>query len=167
MKRAAIVYLGALIVVLTGLVGSRASAQYFPGPRYPTYNPYSRPTYSPYLNLLRSGNPAVNYYGLVRPEQDTRLNFLQLQQNLYTQSSSYDAALDTLITGNRGSFLNYQRYFQNNRGPGVALPGGSALGALGAAPQAGTRGAGVGTSGAGYGRSNIGTSGSGAVPMPR
>ena len=32
----------------------------------------SRPTFSPYLNLLRQGNPALNYYGLVKPEQEFR-----------------------------------------------------------------------------------------------
>ncbi len=32
----------------------------------------SRPTFSPYLNLLRQGDPVLNYYGLVRPEKEFR-----------------------------------------------------------------------------------------------
>lgn len=31
-----------------------------------------RPAFSPYLNLLRGGNPVLNYYGIVRPEQEFR-----------------------------------------------------------------------------------------------
>ena len=30
------------------------------------------PSTSPYLNLLRPGGTGINYYGLVRPEQDFR-----------------------------------------------------------------------------------------------
>jgi hypothetical protein len=36
-------------------------------PQAPT-QPYSPPVVSPYLNLLNRGNPAINYYGLVRPQ---------------------------------------------------------------------------------------------------
>lgn len=44
-------------------------------PKPPTFTPYNYgPTLSPYLNLLRIGNPAVNYYGLVRPELEFRAN---------------------------------------------------------------------------------------------
>ena len=48
------------------------------------YGPGSgiRPAYSPYLNLARRGNPAINYYGLVRPEVDTRNAFQSLGQQL-------------------------------------------------------------------------------------
>jgi hypothetical protein len=34
--------------------------------------PFARPTVSPYLNLLRSNSPVLNYYGLVRPELQMR-----------------------------------------------------------------------------------------------
>jgi hypothetical protein len=40
----------------------------------------SRPSFSPYLNLLRGGNSTLaNYYGLVRPELDFRRANSQLQ----------------------------------------------------------------------------------------
>jgi len=41
---------------------------------------YLPPAYSPYLNLLRQGNPAINYYGLVRPQIDFRNQIQGLQQ---------------------------------------------------------------------------------------
>jgi hypothetical protein len=137
------------VVLLTGLMTQPASAQFNPNPRFGTFNPYSRPPYSPYLNLLRGGSPAINYYGLVRPQEDFRNDFLQLQQSLYTQQSGgYDAGVDALITGNRGGYLNYQRYFLNNRGGGP-LGGQNLLGALATTLQ-GT-GGGLGTAGAGAG----------------
>jgi hypothetical protein len=142
------------VVVLAGVGGGVARAQY-PAGRAP-FNPYSRPPYSPYLNLLRPGNQAVNYYGLVRPQQDFRSDFRQLQESLYAQPANLvgAGAADVVTTGNRGEFLNYQRYFLNNRnaGPGIAAAGatrasltGPTAGAGGgrglAAPAAGAAGA--------------------------
>src|SRR5713226_9128309 len=37
-------------------------------------NPYGRPQLSPYLNLLRGGSPAANYYLGVVPERERRAN---------------------------------------------------------------------------------------------
>src|SRR5262245_28146673 len=64
-----------------------ASAQFGPGagygtgypygPRAPTVNPVGRPGLSPYLNLLRGGNPAANYYLGVVPEAERRFNARQ------------------------------------------------------------------------------------------
>lgn len=49
----------------------------------------SRPAYSPYLNLLRGGTSAgVNYYGLVRPEQQFRQQSTALQQQLNTTNQN-------------------------------------------------------------------------------
>jgi hypothetical protein len=61
--------------VVLGLSQSSAWAQYSP---YSPYSPYgggygpTRPQLSPYLNLLRGGNPAANYYGGVLPERQRR-----------------------------------------------------------------------------------------------
>jgi len=41
------------------------------------------PTVSPYLNLDRGGNPAVNFYGLVRPQIDANRAFQQLDPALF------------------------------------------------------------------------------------
>ena len=44
--------------------------------------PFNRPTFSPYLNLFRSGNgPVLNYFGVVRPQQQ----FLEQDNQLGSQ----------------------------------------------------------------------------------
>jgi hypothetical protein len=56
--------LTAALLVAAALAGGRAGAQGL-SPQLP------RPAVSPYINLLRRGtNPAINYYGLVRPIVD-------------------------------------------------------------------------------------------------
>ncbi len=40
------------------------------------------PTISPYINLLRGGNTGLNYYGLVRPQQDFAMQNQQLGQGI-------------------------------------------------------------------------------------
>ncbi len=79
--------------------------------------PYNRPPYSPYLNLLRSGNPAINYYGLVRPQIDFRNSITGLQN----QVGTLDRAVNDVAqagsrtglptTGHPTAFLNYSGYF--------------------------------------------------------
>lgn len=86
----------------------------------------SRPSFSPYLNLLRGGNSTLfNYYGLVRPEQSFRQFNSQVQQNfgqlqhdvgdlrdpryLYRgsslQASGHRARFFGDLYGNEGSFV--------------------------------------------------------------
>lgn len=74
------------------------------------------PTVSPYLNLLRPGNsPAINYYGLVRPQFDTLAGFQRVQQRFNqlsaAQTLSEGPPTDTLVTGHQSSFMNYAGYF--------------------------------------------------------
>ena len=42
----------------------------------------SSPTVSPYINLLRGGNVGLNYYGLVRPQQNFAMQNQQLGQGI-------------------------------------------------------------------------------------
>lgn len=86
-------------------------------PAVPT-GPVTRPTFSPYLNLLRGGNSAAfNYYGLVRPEQ----NALRTFQGLQSGVANNQAAINTFIgnsgpigsTGMPTQFMNYGAYFMN------------------------------------------------------
>ena len=51
----------------------------------------SRPTFSPYLNLLRSGDGALNYYGLVRPEQEFRAANEQFQSQFDAVQKKVDS----------------------------------------------------------------------------
>jgi hypothetical protein len=65
-----------------GLIGlavlaSSAAAQQRPfqgGPPLMPVRPATSPSLSPYLNMLRGGNPAANYYLGVVPEQQRRAN---------------------------------------------------------------------------------------------
>jgi hypothetical protein len=79
--------------------------------------PPSPPTFSPYLNLLRGGtNPAINYYGLVRPEFAWRRAVGQLGEEI--QQTQADVAAQgggTLQTGHPVQFLNLSHYYA---GPG-------------------------------------------------
>jgi hypothetical protein len=92
-----------------------ASAQ---GPPQPILTP--NPTFSPYLNLLRSGSsPAINYFGIVRPEQ----RFLQSQIALSSQIRQTNQAINDASqavkgedpnkppTGHAATFNNTMGYF--------------------------------------------------------
>jgi hypothetical protein len=78
----------------------------------------NRPAFSPYLNLTRpGGTPALNYYGLVRPEVQFRQSITNLQGGLIADQQ----ALTTLQTdpnavsptGHPTQFMNYGGYFLN------------------------------------------------------
>lgn len=110
--------------VVLVIVGAGAATAQPPAPVGPTPQ---RPPFSPYLNLLRGGNsPALNYYGLVRPEEQ----FRQSIGNLQGQVAANQQAIGGLqadpsgvpITGHPVYFLNYGGYFQNTLG---GAPGGT------------------------------------------
>jgi len=111
-----------LAVVALGLWASAAQAQ------SPIGAP--PPPYSPYLNLVRPGvNPALNYYGLVRPQQDFARSMQSIQgQLLNTQQAIADQASGDLTTGHPIFFMNYGGYFMNV-GPNV--PGTARVSAVG------------------------------------
>src|SRR5438046_1979001 len=79
-----------LAIIVLGLSASTARAQSPQSPQSPIGAP--PPPYSPYLNLLRPGaNPAINYYGLVRPQQDFARSMQSIQgQLLNTQQAIAD-----------------------------------------------------------------------------
>ena len=146
------------------LLPSQAFAQgYYPnrfGSPYPrTYGvPFQRATVSPYLNLLNSGqSPAVNYFGIVRPQVDFRKSLIQMQQQIAMGDQSLaDLAASTsmLTTGHPSLFMSHRKYFMN-----TGISGAGQLGRLGAgtsqlsrSPMQGARGM--------SGRGSLGTSGS-------
>ena len=109
------------VLALCGVARSPANAQfggYQRGIRSNIYTPYQpiTPTYSPYLNLLRGGNPLfMNYYGLVRPELAFRSSLQGLQQQANLNAQDIDA-LNTLgidVTGHQIRFFNTTHYFFN------------------------------------------------------
>lgn len=118
---------GAVVVVASLAIPSRANAQ---GPGLPPNSAARPPVYSPYLNLTRSGNAAINYYGLVRPE----LDFRNAIQGLQTEFSSLNQASSTDLnaapgTGHPVAFMNLSHYY-----PGLRSGNRGAMGTSTAAP---------------------------------
>jgi hypothetical protein len=107
---------GLLVLLATG----PAEAQPLTRP----INPYTRPPVSPYLNLLRGGNPAINYFGIVRPE----LEGIQMTQQL-GQLNPYGpvppvAPTGVLpVTGHVATFGNFSHYYYQNLGQTTPLGG--------------------------------------------
>jgi hypothetical protein len=100
-------------------------------PPVPGGGGFNRPTFSPYLNLARpGGSPALNYFGLVRPE----FQFRQSIQNLQGAVAANQQAIGTVeseltgmpATGHTTQFLNLGGHFLNS-GPSLAStrPGGA------------------------------------------
>lgn len=116
-------------------VSATVSAQLPPGmmpggPRGP--GGMSRPTFSPYLNLLGRGNPAVNYFGIVRPQQQLQGLFSNLQSGIAGPGQGEDLTDPELRrgTGHIVTFDNLSHYYFNN--PGVPLQQrGGMVGAMG------------------------------------
>lgn len=75
----------------------------------------NRPTTSPYLNLNRGGNPALNYYNLVRPEFEFRNAYQGLQGQLNQQQQQMlnrETAEEGLpVSGHATRFFNYSHYY--------------------------------------------------------
>jgi hypothetical protein len=67
---------------------------------------------SPYLNLLRGGDPGINYYGLVRPQVAFGKAFQTLGDNVVAIETN--TANSTPQTGHRSSFMTQGQYFMNN-----------------------------------------------------
>lgn len=122
-------------------------------PRGPVgYNP-ARPTYSPYLNLLRGGSLVTNYYGLVRPQVDFSASLQQVENqvsNVQQQQLGAGGASTLPDTGHPVYFMNASRYFMTNRQGGGGGGGGGGAGVA-------TFGSGVGGAG-GAGRPGPATS---------
>lgn len=118
----------AALLVLSGVAWTdRVAAQPGPAAFGPGMAAPARPVFSPYLNLARPGSsPAVNYFGLVRPQLATQNSLQSLQRQVMTEQQQRlagpSAVNPTLpITGQQTFFLNTGGYFLNNRGGGVPL----------------------------------------------
>jgi hypothetical protein len=89
-------------------------------PTRPDTGANSMPVISPYLNMARGGNAAVNYYGLVRPQLDARNAIQQLQQHEFAPAaSSAPIGNGAPNTAHPVQFMNYSHYFSTNMGAGL------------------------------------------------
>ncbi len=122
MKRILIATLSGAFCLLSLASGS-ASAQAYPYNR-PNYGPFAQPPLlSPYLNLLRGGDPAANYFLGTIPEIQRRQNtqifgaaILDLEQRrINPLTGEVDLGTPLPGTGHPTAFLNTGTYFgQNN-----------------------------------------------------
>ena len=132
--------------------------------------------FSPYLNLLRGGSAAVNYYGIVRPQQNVQaaLQAVQQQQAGGASFEPDDPTMPGIVVGTRVRFLNTSGYFLNMQG-GTTVGGGTGVGSgmggrtgtqgnQGFASQGTGTGAGLGT---GFGTFGAGTGGTRGTTRPR
>jgi hypothetical protein len=102
------------------------------------------PGFSPYLNILRGGSsPAINYYGIVRPEITFANSLYQLgaEQNLLqgqqaNQQSALAAYTALPATGHPAGFQTQSRYFMTN---GAGQGGGNNFAAGGFGAQGGNK----------------------------
>lgn len=132
--RSALMFVAAGTALAAGSRYSPASAQ----PQAPVSPIQQRPTFSPYLNLLRGGSgssPALNYFGLVRPEIQFRQQGNMLQQQVLQNNQAIQGLNNELavgadpslpITGRGASFGYYSHYF-----PALGGAGGGTAGRIG------------------------------------
>jgi hypothetical protein len=117
---------------LTGTALAGLAFLWAAGPAWAqVYNPgaaYSRPVVSPYINLLRGTangvNPAINYYGIVRPEIDFRRSLIGLQGQVTAEQQEIAAQEQYGVqpfTGHAAFFRNYSHYFPGGAGQNIAI----------------------------------------------
>src|SRR5262245_20957277 len=112
-------YLSAIVLLLAAQTSWAQPYRNISSPG--TYGPYSRPGLSPYLNLIRGGDPAANYYLGVIPERDRRAigaqqgaQLLDLEQRSATSAAGErDPKLIPELpgTGHPTYFFNYGSYY--------------------------------------------------------
>jgi hypothetical protein len=112
-----ILLLVASVVVLAGTAGlSSAQPLPVPGAIAPP-----RPTFSPYLNLANGNmDPAVSYYGIIRPQIAASRAIRSLQQQVTAGAqpmAGNQPGVDPNLplTGQPAYFLNSGAYFLNSR----------------------------------------------------
>src|SRR5436309_1899614 len=95
-------------LLFASLVASGLAAFLIPGEAR-AQSALSKPTTSPYLNLNRPGiPPAINYYGLVRPQTEFRSDIGRLQQAVAAPPPAVQAEAPSTLptTGHPVGFLN-------------------------------------------------------------
>jgi hypothetical protein len=113
-------------------VADEASAQ----PRGTRANYTPPPAVSPYLNLVRRGtSPAINYYGIVRPELEFRNNIGILRNQVQENRQSISDLRSDLTTVNELPATGHAVYFLNGGHPYFGQAGQS--GAVGRSGSAG------------------------------
>lgn len=107
-----------LLVQGAGKAFAQAGPFVQPGPGGYSQYGYGSPRLSPYLNLLRGGNTAANYYMGVVPEVERRANarlfssqILDLNRRLQGVEEEKDLFPRLSETGHPAGFMTYGPYF--------------------------------------------------------
>ena len=113
-----------MVLAGAGLLACLRGAQAQAPVTRPPVNPFNPPPVSPYLNLGRGGAPAINYYGLVRPQVDTAAYLQQLQrQQAAAALPPAELAGGVPVTGHPVQFMNFSHYYSGRiTNPGVLPP---------------------------------------------
>ncbi len=121
MRRRSLTLLAGSIASLVFLMGDQSTAQQITRPRNPTASTL-RPTFSPYLNLLRADTGVLpNFQQFVQPEVRL-LNALQRQDREIRRNQEQVRTVNQRIdsirsqggvapTGVRGEFRNFSHFF--------------------------------------------------------
>jgi hypothetical protein len=126
MRKLAVIAVAAVVswAGLQGWVQAQGLGPYDPSVNQP-YSTYNRPNVTPYLNMLRGGDPAANYYLGVVPEFQRRAfvnRSIEDFQDLYRRTAQTRDLLDDQLfrgpliptlppTGHPTGFMNYGTYF--------------------------------------------------------
>jgi hypothetical protein len=112
---------GVLSLAIAGTANAQYAGQGFGSPFGGAGfgSPYGRPQLTPYLNLLRGGSPAANYYLGVVPERERRSNAAQFGAAIndlewrtrYGTAGELDLAEPITSSGHPATFLNTGSYF--------------------------------------------------------
>lgn len=135
MKRWTAFVAGSVGLTLLGAIPVLAQGPYV----RPQTSPASRPALSPYLNLLRNGSPAINYYGLVRPQQEFSSSLQEIQNEIrapLTVSVNSNGSSSLPTTGHPSRFFSHGSYFFShlNTGGNFRLTGAPTPGTTSARP---------------------------------
>jgi hypothetical protein len=142
MSRLLVVSLASLSCLVVLGNGTASAQGYYPSqsarPNYGIYQPYgggyNRPLLSPYLDLLRGGDPAVNYFLGTVPEFQRRANAAQFRSAIQdleqrtgqpTTTEPEDLFKPLTSTGHPTAFLNTGGFFGNTAPvvrPGIQPP---------------------------------------------
>ena len=95
----------------------------------------SRPAVSPYLNLQRGGDPAINYYGLVRPQVAAARAFATLGNDYNALANTVNQSNQLVQTGHASSFMTQGRYFNTGGSRPAPATGGQTGGQAGGQPR--------------------------------
>lgn len=114
-----------LTVLAAGLAPTAVHAQYY---QKSPVSPYGRPALSPYLDIVRGGNPAINYYLGTLPEIDRRYNAQQQYSQLpASQPQSIPMDQEDFVpalpqTGHATGFQAYGGYYNFQHPPRTFFP---------------------------------------------